>query len=408
MRFGRFSIGALLLYAFILMACSTSSDHAGIEIGNPEIQAHSFSAHFFVDYGSGENADSVQLDGLHLALSKLSAYSSYYIYVSFDAEDGLTLWPDVSSDAPMTIAFTEDSLSEEENWLSAFGDISIDDEGLLKEIGAHFAPVAADPQVTGSIQMADVAVPFTFSLSGLDSFEVRYMQDQLDTAENGAISLTVRFSVPDWVDGLSLSTAALDGDTVRFDALHNAALWDSLTTRFVKSFSASHYVVNYADGAAEEDYAEDLLAQYDVIDSNWVSNGTFENGEGWIVVRQLGGYADTSVSNNIMTVNVTYPGPYSYSVQLIHEDIPLLKDRKYKLVFTAYAQDSANVTVRIGSYSTYNTEAFQEHVTLEPVWRSYEFEYTALVDDLFARLEFNVGKNQTKYQFKDVKIYRID
>ena len=109
-----------------------------------------------------------------------------------------------------------------------------------------------------------------------------------------------------------------------------------------------------------------------------------------------------------MMVNVTYPGPYSYSVQLIHEDIPLLKNRKYKLVFTAYAQDSAYVTGRIGSYSTYNTEALQEHVTLEPVWKSYEFEYAALVDDLFSRLEFNVGKNQTKYQFKDVKIYRID
>ena len=55
MKFVRFSMGALLLYAFMLMACSTSSDQAGIEIGNPEIQAHSFLAHFFVDYGSGEN-----------------------------------------------------------------------------------------------------------------------------------------------------------------------------------------------------------------------------------------------------------------------------------------------------------------------------------------------------------------
>lgn len=408
MKFVRFSMGALLLYAFMLMACTTSSDQAGIEIGNPEIQAHSFLAHFFVDYGSGENADSVQLDGLHLALSKLSAYSSYYIYVSFDAEDGLTLWPDVASDAPMTIAFTEDSTTTIDDWMRAFGDISIDDEGLLKEIGAHFAPVALAPQVTGSLKMDDKNVPFVFSLAGLDSFELRYMQDQLDTAENGAISLTVRFSVPDWVEGLSLSTAMLDGDTVRFDALHNAVLWDSLTTRFVKSFSASHYIVNYASGTEEEDYAEDVLARYDVVDSNWVSNGTFETGEDWILVRQLGGYADTSVSNNIMMVNVTYPGPYSYSVQLIHEDIPLLKNRKYKLVFTAYAQDSAYVTVRIGSYSTYNTEALQEHVTLEPVWKSYEFEYAALVDDLFSRLEFNVGKNQTKYQFKDVKIYRID
>lgn len=407
MRFGRFLQGALGVYAFGLMAC-TSSEHAGIEIGNPEVQAHSFSAHFFVDYGSGDQADSVQLDGLKLSLSKISAYSSYYIYVSFDAEDGLTLWPDVASDAPMTIAFTEDSTTTIDDWMRAFGDISIDDEGLLKEIGAHFAPVALAPQVTGSLKMADKNVPFVFSLAGLDSFELRYMQDRLDTAENGAISLMVRFSVPTWTEGLSMTTSALDGDTVRFDALHNAVLWDSLTARFVEAFRASHYETYFANGTSENEYAEDLLNRYDVIDSNWVSNGTFVNGDDWILVRQLGGYADSSVANNTMTVNVTYPGPYSYSVQLIHEDIPLLKGRKYKLVFTAYAKDSANVTVRIGSYSTYDTEAFQKHVTMEPIWRSYEFEYTALVDDLFARLEFNLGKNQTKYQFKDVKIYRID
>ena len=407
MRFGRFLLGALGVYAFGLMAC-TSSEHAGIEIGNPEVQAHSFSAHFFVDYGSGDQADSVQLDGLKLSLSKLSAYSSYYIYVSFDAEDGLTLWPDVASDAPMTIAFTEDSTTTIDDWMRAFGDISIDDEGLLKEIGAHFAPVALAPQVTGTLKMADKNVPFVFSLAGLDSFELRYVQDRLDTAENGAISLMVRFSVPTWTEGLSMTTSALDGDTVRFDALHNTVLWDSLTARFVEAFRASHYKTDFANGISENEYAEDLLDRYDVIDSNWVSNGTFATGDDWILVRQLGGYADSSVANNTMTVNVTYPGPYSYSVQLIHEDIPLLKGRKYKLVFTAYAKDSANVTVRIGSYSTYDTEAFQKHVTMEPIWRSYEFEYTALVDDLFARLEFNLGKNQTKYQFKDVKIYRID
>jgi len=295
-----------------------------------------------------------------------------------------------------------------EDWIRAFGDISIDDEGLLKEIGAHFAPVALAPQVTGSLKMDEKNVPFVFSLAGLDSFELRYVKDRLDTAENGAISLTVRFSVPTWTDGLSMTESALDGDTVRFDALHNAVLWDSLTSRFVAAFAASHYETYYANGSSEEEYAEGLLSRYDVIDSNWVSNSTFANGDDWILVRQLGGYADSSIANNTMTVNVTFPGPYSYCVQLIHEDIPLLQGRKYKLVFTAYAKDSADVTVRIGSYSTYDTEAFQNHVTLEPRWKSYEFEYTALVDDLFARLEFNVGKNQTLYQFKDVKIFRID
>ena len=45
---------------------------------------------------------------------------------------------------------------------------------------------------------------------------------------------------------------------------------------------------------------------------------------------------------------------------------------------------------------------------METIWKSYEFEYIAYVDDLFARLEFNLGKHRNRYQIKDVKIFRID
>ena len=138
------------------------------------------------------------------------------------------------------------------------------------------------------------------------------------------------------------------------------------------------------------------------------SNGNFADHRDWILVQQLGGLADTSISNNEMTVTVSSAGTQNYSVQLIHEDIPLLQGRRYKLIFTAIADSEAPITVRLGSYNTYDTEAFQKQVDMDTVWKSYEFEYTALVDDLFARLEFNLGKNLNRYQFKDVKIYRID
>ena len=109
-----------------------------------------------------------------------------------------------------------------------------------------------------------------------------------------------------------------------------------------------------------------------------------------------------------MTVNVTQAGTNSYSVQLIHEDIPLIQGRRYKLIFTAFADSATQITVRLGSYNTYHTEALQRHVQMETIWKSYEFEYIAYVDDLFARLEFNLGKHRNRYQIKDVKIFRID
>lgn len=411
-----------VILSVLLFSCSKTSDQAGIEIGNPEIQAHSFLARFVVDYELEETdspepavaarmaleSDSVLIDDLSLSLWRLSAYSSYYIYVGFDLAAGLTLWPEYSSDAPMSIAFAEDSAEIREDWKAAFGDIEIDESGLLKEVGARFAPVVENPQMAGKMKIAGSYVPFTFSFAGLDSLEVRYMKNQLDFAADGAVSLTVRFCVPKWVGGLPMTTAEAVDDTVRFDALHNKVLWDSLTARFSRAFSAAHRLTYYSNGVFEDEYDANVLARYDVIDSNWVSNGNFADHRDWILVQQLGGLADTSISNNEMTVTVSSAGTQNYSVQLIHEDIPLLQGRRYKLIFTAIADSEAPITVRLGSYNTYDTEAFQKQVDMDMVWKSYEFEYTALVDDLFARLEFNLGKNLNRYQFKDVKIYRID
>ena len=39
-----------VILSVLLFSCSKTSDQAGIEIGNPEIQAHSFLARFVVDY----------------------------------------------------------------------------------------------------------------------------------------------------------------------------------------------------------------------------------------------------------------------------------------------------------------------------------------------------------------------
>ena len=84
-----------VILSVLLFSCSKTSDQAGIEIGNPEIQAHSFLARFVVDYELEEtdspepavaarmalDSDSVLIDDLSLSLWRLSAYSSYYIWL---------------------------------------------------------------------------------------------------------------------------------------------------------------------------------------------------------------------------------------------------------------------------------------------------------------------------------------
>lgn len=407
MRLDRFAFGALCLCAACWVGCDNSSDRTGIEIGNPEIYARTFSAQFLIDYGA-ESEPEFTIDSLDLFLLRIAAYASYYSYVSFDLSNGLSLWPEVSESSPMAIHFVNDPAEEKDDWKAAFEDIEVDGDGLLKEIGVRFSPSLGDERISGTMQIDGLAVPYEFSLAGLDSLETRYLKNQLDTAADGAISLMVKFRVPDWIKGLDLSSALTEAGTVLFDDSHNEALWDSLTKRFTAAFSGAHWQAYYADGTEEDRYDSLVLAQHDFIDSNWVSNGTFDSAQGWILVEQLGGTADTTISENSISVKVSQGGAYNYSVQLIHEDIPLLKSRRYKLVFTAVADSARSIAVRLGSYNTYKTEAFEKQVRLSTDWMSYEFEYTALVDDLFARLEFNLGKYVNRYQIKDVKIYRID
>ncbi|MCK9182647.1 MAG: carbohydrate binding domain-containing protein [Fibrobacteraceae bacterium] len=418
MRFAKLYICALCA---LTAACSPDNERSGIEIGNPSVEAHSFSTAFIVDYGEPDYSrlsvlskmpsddDSVLVNGLKLSLIRLAAYSSYYIYVGFDFVDGLELWPASTDRTPLSVAFGDDSTARDEFLLKELGDVEIDGDGLLKEVGARFTPITSFPVLQGLIKINGSYVPFVFSLSKLDSLELRYHYSLLDTASDKSLNLTIRFHVPVWVNRLPLSLADKNGDTVYFDSTHNEALWDSLSARFASSFSATHRIAYYANGDTENAYAEEALAAFDIVDSNWVSNSDFsKSSDDWILVQQLSGLADTSIANNVMAVKVTSGGTRDYSIQLIHEDIPVLKNRKYKLVFTAIADSVATITVRLGSYNTYTTEGLQTTLTIDTLWKSHEFEYTGIADDLFARLEFNLGKRVRTYKFKEVKIYRID
>lgn len=418
----------------LIAGCSSPSDgnkSAGIEIGNPSL---AFSAHFVVDYNSSDSdftfirtlsktsataENSFIVDDFHLNLTRLSAYSSYYIYVNFDVTQGLLLWP-VSGDSSesVSVKFSDESSATDSTLAAALGDLKLDGDGLLKEIGLTMKadPDSSSSTVSGSMFLGNAAVPFEFRLSNIAQMELRYHRDQLvfDSTDSSS-SLTVRFHVPAWVSGLDLSGAVASADgIVRFDSMNNVVLWDSLSARFLASFSCVHWITTALDGTTSDTYAAGALARYDVIDSNWVTNGQFLNGgEGWNLVQQLNGAADTAIvreseTSYYMRVSVKTPGLYSYSVQLIHEDIPVLQGRKYKLVFTAVADSADSITVRLGSYSSYETVGFQKHIFIDTLWMSHEVEYTGLVNDPFARLEFNLGSSAPAFRIKDVKIYRID
>ena len=417
----------MLSLALGLLASCGNSDHAGIEVGNPPSKTYAFSASFVIDYGNVDYSsmgllakrpvadEPLLIDDFRLNLTRLAAYSSYYIYVSFDAVEGLQLWPstDIADSSELMVTFNDEN-SIDSSLNETLGNVQLDDVGILKEIGVAMKPIETDfSTITGFLRYQDTIVPFEYHLENISLLELRYHHDQLDTNAEGGLVLTVRFHVPTWISGLDLSNLQLEGGVARFSSTSNVALWDSLSARFVHSFSSAHWIISKTDSTKEDAYAQGVLAQFDIIDSNWVTNGNFANGfNSWILVEQLSGVADSSIiasgNDHTLLVNVTAGGTKSYSVQLIHEDIPTLVGRRYKLVFTATSDVADSITVRLGTYNTYKTIGFQKHFYIDTLWKSYEIEYKGIANDIFTRLEFNIGGVARKFWFKDIQIYRID
>jgi hypothetical protein len=187
-----------------------------------------------------------------------------------------------------------------------------------------------------------------------------------------------------------------------------------MNERFVPSFQALRYEYTNADGSSISDYVDDIWNEISAKkNKNLVSNGSFkESGEDWILHRQLNGAADTAIvkddKSNAMRVHVTKGGEYSYSVQLLHENIPVVAGGTYKFILTVWSDVEGIITARLGGY-IYNdsTNGFQEHVNVTTTGQSYQKEFKAVRTDPFARLDLNLGKSERTIWIKDVQLIRI-
>ena len=130
------------------------------------------------------------------------------------------------------------------------------------------------------------------------------------------------------------------------------------------------------------------------------------------MVQQFKGEADTSLiteksGERIMNVNVIAGGDSSFSVQLIQENVALIAGVKYQCVFTIWSDIEGEITARIGSYATYKTVGFSEHVPVMKTGQSRAITFTPEVTEPFARFELNLGKQKRKFWIKEVKVLRL-
>lgn len=421
MRFLNSIIGCMLV-ALWLAGCSESDTTAGIEIGNPEIAENlGLTADFSIDYSdtkplsltkAAAEDERVVIDTFRLTLTEVRSYCSFYVGTSVILEDGLQLWPyEDDPAAVLPISFTDGEVVEE-----AFNNINLKNGGFLKEIGVAFEIDKKEgyDAIYGRIHENGKDIPFVYEMNSVQLFELRYHYSQIEI-ENNIVNLSIAFRVHRFVDGLDLSSAKVGEDgVIHFSNTENTELWNSLNERFLPSFQALRYEYSDSKGTEHCDYVDDIWDEISgKLNKNFVFNGDFsEGGNGWIFHKQLNGLADTSIikekNSNVMQVHVTRGGDFSYSVQLLHENIPVVVGATYKIVFTIWSDVEGIITARLGGY-IYNdkTNGFQEHVNVKTTGRSYEFEFTPKVTDPFARLDLNLGKAERTFWIKDVQLIRI-
>ncbi len=422
MRFTGFKFGSLVAMACMVMAfvgCSNDDKSvAGIEIGNPSL---AFTADFSVDYSqvttnslsktSAAKDEPLLLDSFALDFFEVRSYSSYYVAVNIDVSKGVRLWPGEDlADSSLKVSFTEASVVEE-----PFKNIDLEDKGYLKEMGVSFRPAKDMPKVYGKLLLNGEYVPVQYSLAWLNRFELRYHYSQIEKVSDSIANLSVAFFPRYFVDGIDFSKIEIAEDgVVYFDADHNAATWEALNHQFISSFRPLRYGFVNDVGEISEDYVLDIWEGIiGSMSDNTIKNGDFSNDfYGWIVFDQFGGESKASVEKegnggHYAKVQVTQAGKYSYSVQLIQENVALLAGKKYKCVFTIWSDVEGQITARIGAYDDYMTIGFQKHVNVGTSGKSVEIEFVPKESTPFARFELNLGSKVRTFYIKDVKIFRL-
>ena len=450
------SIAFCAVFYLSLAACSNDKSLTGIEIGNPSIAdsdttardtaakdssvkdttikdttskdtadkkqpALPLVADFSIDYSEvnpkalakeADKDEPILLDSFSLILTEVRSYSSYYYTTLIvDPVVGLQLWP--YEDAPnesLAISSTKGSLIED-----PFKDIDLNEEGYLKEMGVGFKPDET-MAIFGRILIDKKYHPFVYSLSNFQTLMLRYHYSQIDTA-NGKANLSVVFRVKQFTDGIDFSGAEVGEDSViHIDSKYNSELWNAMNKRFVTSFQPLRYDYTTVAGDAHFEYVADIWkgiaakkGENTIINGNFSSPFTTD----WILMNQFGGHSDTTVllekgsKERIMQVNVTDGGKHSYSVQLIQENVALIAGVQYQCVFTIWSDVEGQITARIGSYNTYETIGFQEHVQVQTTGQSVGITFTPEVSDPFARFELNLGGSERTFWIKEVKVLRL-
>ena len=135
-------------------------------------------------------------------------------------------------------------------------------------------------------------------------------------------------------------------------------------------------------------------------DGNFIFNGDFSEAEdltddvNWKFLLFNGGEGAAEIKDNMIVITSEAEGTEEYSVQLVQPDLPMIKGKKYRVTFDAYADEERDIVVCVSAPSAGWIRYLQDTkltLTTEKQTFTYDFEMKDK-DDNNGRLEFNMGK----------------
>lgn len=179
---------------------------------------------------------------------------------------------------------------------------------------------------------------------------------------------------------------------------------------YVRVYQKPEYDTNVKK--PEKNYREPLA------DGNYIYNGDFSeqeslgDEENWKFMLFEGGQGAAEIRDNMIVISSEAEGSVDYSVQLVQAKLPILKGKKYRLTFDAYADEERDIIVCVSAptagWIRYLPDTLLT-ISSEKTTYTYDFEMTSK-DDPNGRLEFNLGhrgSTSTVY-ISNVRVEEID
>jgi endoglucanase len=128
--------------------------------------------------------------------------------------------------------------------------------------------------------------------------------------------------------------------------------------------------------------------------------------DGWILQNSGSANGSLTASGGKLNVSISNGGTESWHVQLIKRNIPLEKDKMYRVSFNAKATAGRNATFYAGKNSDpWNAYSGYNGLSIGPAEATYSFTFTMTSPtDMAARLVFDLGLDTTDVSISALKV----